>query len=144
MPDPRRDPPAPAAAVVPRRRAGRPRLAADKLRSAALPSIRLTPAELAHVEALAATHNLSVSALVRRIVLGRRLPQPVPRINLEVWAKLGPLAGNLNQHIKAIHQGRASAAPLALLLDIRHLLDRLRAALRGEEPDHGPQPLEPR
>jgi hypothetical protein len=144
MPDKSLDRSPATAPVVPRRRAGRPRLAADQLRSAALPSIRVTQTELAHIEALAEIHNLRVSDLVRRLVLGRRLPRPVPRINLEAWAKLGPLAGNLNQHIKAIHQGRAAGVPLPLLHELRQLLDRLRAALRGEETDHDPEPLEPR
>jgi hypothetical protein len=140
MPDPRCAPP--AAAVGPlRRRAGRPRLAADRLRSAALPPVRLTEAELGQVEELANTHGLCVSELVRRIVLGRRLPQAVPRVNLEVWARLGPLAGNLNQYMKAINQGRAGGVPLALLLEIRQLLDDLRDELRGRGGDHGPERL---
>jgi hypothetical protein len=138
MPDPRRDPPAASTGPL-RRRAGRPRLAAERLRSAALPPVRLTRAELGQVEELANTHGLSVSELVRRIVLGRRLPQAVPRVNLEVWAKLGPLAGNLNQYMKAINQGRAGGVPLDLLLEIRQLLDHLRDELRGRTSDHGPE-----
>jgi hypothetical protein len=140
MPDPRCDPPAPAAGPL-RRHAGRPRLTADRLRSAALPPVRLTEAELDQVVELASTHGVSVSELVRRIVLGRRLPQPVPRVNLQVWAKLGPLAGNLNQYVKAINQGRAGGVPLQLLLDIRQLLDHLRDELRGRAGDHGPERL---
>ena len=62
----------------------------------------------------------------------------MPRVNLEVWAKLGPLAGNLNQYMKAINQGRAGGVPLALLLEIRQLLDDLREELRGRGSDHGP------
>jgi hypothetical protein len=146
MPDAPRDPPAPAAGppgppLAPRRRGGRPRLAAERLRSAALPPVRLTQAELGQVEALAEGYGLSVSALIRRIVLGRRLPQPVPRVNLEAWAKLGPLAGNLNQYMKAINQGRAAGVPLPLLLEIRQLLDTLRDELRGRANDHGPERL---
>ena len=155
MPDPRRDPPAAPAAGADaadaagtgsadaplRRRAGRPRLAPECLRSAALPPVRLTAAELGQVEALANDHALSVSALVRRIVLGRRLPRAVPRVNLEVWAKLGPLAGNLNQYMKAINQGRAAGVPLSLLLEIRQLLDHLRADLRGRTTDHDSERL---
>src|SRR5712692_2613860 len=140
MPDLPRDTPAAGCGPL-RRRAGRPRLAADRLRSAALPPVRLTQAELGQVEELANTHGLSVSALVRRIVLGRRLPQPVPRVNLQAWAKLGPLAGNLNQYVKAINQGRAAGVPLPLLLEIRQLLDTLRDELRGRANDHGPERL---
>lgn len=144
MSDAPRDPaaPAPAPPAPPaRRRGGRPRLTAEQLRSATLPAIRLTRAELVQVEALAAAHRLRVSALVRRIVLGRRLPRPLPQVNLEVWAKLGPLAGNLNQYVKAIHQGRAAGAPLSLLLEIRQLLDTLRSALRDRPDDHDPERL---
>jgi hypothetical protein len=140
MADPPREPPAPPPGPA-RRRAGRPRLPAEQLRSAALPPVRLTLAELGHVEALAEEYGLSVSTLVRRILLGHQLPQPVPRINLEAWAKLGPLAGNLNQYMKAINQGRAGGVPKRLLLDIRQILDDLRDGLRGRGNDHGPEHL---
>src|SRR5260370_17341905 len=77
MPELPRD--APVAGDGPlRRRAGRPRLAADRLRSAALPPVRLTQAELDQVEELAKTHGLSVPAPVRPLLLPPPLPQPLP------------------------------------------------------------------
>ena len=95
-----------------RRRAGRPRAwrptacAAPPCRRSGSPRPSSTRSRRSPTR-----HGLSVSALVRRIVLGRRLPQPVPRVNLRAWAKLGPLAGNLNQYMKAINQGRAGGVP---------------------------------
>jgi hypothetical protein len=111
------------------RRAGRSRLATKCL------SVHLTETELAQVRALAEERRLSLAELVRRVVLGRGLPRPMPRINLEAWAKLGPLAGSLNQYVKAIDQGRAGDAPRALLLEIRQLLDLLRDGLLKGAPE---------
>jgi hypothetical protein len=128
MPDAPRRPPDPAGAGA-RRPRGRPRLENGHL------NVRLTAAENVRLRALAGEHRLSLSELVRRVMLGRRLPRPMPRVNLEVWARLGPLAGSLNQYVKAVDQGRAGDAPMALLLEIRQLLDLLRDGLRRGMPE---------
>jgi hypothetical protein len=113
----------------PRWKGGRPRLPAVKRRGAALPPVRLTVDELAAIAGEAESCGITVSELVRRRLLGRRLPRAVPRINREAWARLGPLAANLNQHVRAIHQGQAAGAPLPLLEDLRREVAALRQAL---------------
>jgi hypothetical protein len=78
---------------------------------------------------------MSVSSFVRRVVVGRRLPRPVPAINREAWARLGALGASFNQYVKAIQQGRAPAAHLGLLEELRQELASLRHALVGEVED---------
>jgi hypothetical protein len=112
-----------------RRRGGRPAAPADRRRTAALPPVSLTPGELAAVAAEAQLRNLTLTDLVRRRVLRRRLPRAVPRLNREAWYRLGPLAANLNQYVRAIHQGQAAGAPLALLEQLRVEVRALRQAL---------------
>jgi hypothetical protein len=119
----------------PRWKGGRPRLAASRRRGAALPPVRMTAGELAAIAAAAASCGLTLSELVRRRLLGRRLPRPVPRVNREAWSRLGPLAANLNQYVRAIHQGQAAGAPLALLEDLRRELAALRLALVDDPED---------
>src|SRR5258708_39771555 len=68
-----------------RRRGGRPSLPAERRRMAALPPVRLTTAELAAVAAEAGSCGLARGDMVRRRLLGRRLPRAGPRLNPEGW-----------------------------------------------------------
>jgi hypothetical protein len=125
--------PPPAAPPRKRRRGGRPQLGEGGRRSVLL-RCRVTPTEGVHVHALAEDAGLSISELLRRLALGRRIPRAIPRVNLEVWARLGPLAANFDQYLKAVRQGQAAGAPVALLLEIRDLVDALREELRRRDP----------
>lgn len=113
----------------PRWKGGRPSLPPARRRGAALPPVRLTSDELVAIAGEAESCGITVSELVRRRLLGRRLPRAVPRINREAWARLGPLAANLNQYVRAIHQGQAVGAPLPLLEELRREVAALRQAL---------------
>jgi len=113
----------------PRRCGGRPVLSADRRRAAALPPVRLTAGELAAVAEEAESCGITLSDLVRRRLLKRQLPRAVPWLNREAWSRLGPLAANLNQYVRAIHQGQAAGAPLALLEQLRGEVRALRRAL---------------
>jgi hypothetical protein len=95
----------------------------------------MTGGELAPIVAAAASCGLTLSELVRRRVLGRRLPRAVPPVNREAWSRLGPLAANLNQYVRAIHQGQAAGAPLGLLEALRHEIAALRLALVDDPED---------
>jgi hypothetical protein len=112
-----------------RRRGGRPAAPTDRRRTASLPPVCLTAGERAAVAAEAQLRNLTLSDLVRRRVLRRRLPRAVPRLDREAWSRLGPLAANLNQYVRAIHQGQAAGAPLVLLEQLRVEVRALRQAL---------------
>jgi hypothetical protein len=119
----------------PRWHGGRPRLSPNERRAAFLPHVRVTPAELERVRSQAEELRLSVGELIRRMVLRRQVWRAVPAINREVWGRLGPLAANLNQYVRAINQGQAAGAPLALLEDLRRELVALREALLGRDPE---------
>jgi hypothetical protein len=130
-----REPPGDDAPPRPRWKGGRPRLPPAERRAKALPSVRVRPDELARIQAHAALLGISITELIRRAVLKRRLPSPIPPLNREAWRKLGPLAGNLNQYVKAIHQGQAAGAPLELLEHLRPQLAALRQELLGRDPE---------
>jgi hypothetical protein len=105
-------------------------------RTAALPQVRVTPEEMAEVRRQAEEFGLAVGELIRRALFGRRSHEAVPAINREAWGRLGPLAANLNQYVKAIHQGRAAGAPLELLEQIRAQVLLLRESLLGRDPEN--------
>jgi hypothetical protein len=71
-----------------------------------------------------------VAAHMRKAALGE-LPSSVPAINREVWAELARVAGNLNQHQRAINEGSVTPAPFFDLADLRTLVDALRNELLG-------------
>jgi hypothetical protein len=114
------------------RRGGRPRLATDARRGVAL-RVRVTPTEHQRVRAQAYDLGVTVGELIRRLVLNRRV-SAIPSINREEWGRLGHLAANLNQYVKAIHQGQAAGAPLVLLEQLRTEVAALRQALLGDDP----------
>jgi hypothetical protein len=74
-------------------------------------------------------YGITLADLVRKRTLGRRLPRAVPRLDREAWSRLGPLAASLNQYVRAIQQGQAAGAPLALLEELRSEVQALRGAL---------------
>jgi hypothetical protein len=87
------------------------------------------------VEAQAQAVDLSLAEWIRRALLGRRMPAAVPIVNREVWARLGPLAANLNQAVKAINLGKVDPLPLDLLEQLRREVQALREELRGRDPE---------
>jgi hypothetical protein len=125
----------PPSSSRPRWHGGRPRLKPAERRSADLSHVRVTPAEFEQVRAQAAELGLSVAELIRRAVLGIQLRRAVPAINREAWGRLGPLAANLNQYVRAINQGQATGAPRSLLEDLRREVAALREALLGRDPE---------
>ena len=129
--------PTPAGLSPPRWRGGRPARAAGERRSAVLPRVRVTPAELEEVRVRAGELGVPVAELIRGALLERGArAAAVPQLNREAWGRLGPLAANLNQYLKAIHEGRAAGAPRRLLEDLRAAVSDLRRSLlgRGEPP----------
>ncbi len=119
----------------PRWKGGRTSLPASSRRGSSLPAVRLTEGELAAVQADARSCGITVSDLVRRRLLGRRVPRAVPAVNRDAWARLGPMAANLNQYVRAIHQGQAAGAPLAVLEALRREVAALRRALLDDSED---------
>ena len=70
-----------------------------------------------------------VAAHIRKAALGE-LPLTIPSINREAWAELARVAANLNQHQRAINEGRAVPGPIDLS-DLRASVDALRNELLG-------------
>jgi hypothetical protein len=122
-----------AAAINGRDEVARPLQYVGELRSSF--DIYLNVAERAVIHEKAIATRLPMSAFIRRAALGLRC-SPVPAINAEQWAKLGPLAANLNQIAKNLNEGDIfTVSDMITLNELQALLTDIRLALTGKEPD---------
>jgi hypothetical protein len=100
----------------------------DKLeaRTAHLPPVRLTEAELAIVVELAAAAGLSVSEFARqRIFAGRTTPRPA-LADAQLLSDLNRCGVNLNQIARALNAGRGVPTSADSTLEaFRSVLDRV-------------------
>lgn len=110
----------------------RPLLSAVELRSSF--DIYLSEAERTLIRDKAIATRLPMSAFIRRSALGQHCPA-VPAINAEQWARLGPLAANINQIAKGLNEGDMFSVSDAICMDeLRMLLTDIRLALTGQDP----------
>lgn len=94
-------------------------------------TVRLTPAEAAEVAEHAEACGLSISALIRRRVLGLALPEgSAPPLNLSAWRELAHLAGNFNQMVKHANEQRVNGVAVLDLDAVKNLLTKLDGALK--------------
>lgn len=95
--------------------------------------VRVTAAEYAALQEKAAALHMTPAQWLREAALKRRIPSPpAPAINVAEYGKLAHLSANLNQLVKAVHEGRSVTLNEAMM---QHLLDevaRLRLALLGQ------------
>ncbi len=96
---------------------GRPRKAEGERRDASLPPVRVTSAELAHVEAQAAQAGLPVSDYVRRRALGGRITARQTATDERALDELNRIGVNLNQLTHAANMGKTLEGKLADTLD---------------------------
>ena len=79
------------------KRTGRPRMAKGEGRTASLPPVRITPAELAIVQEQAARAGLSLSDFSRRVILRKRVAPAITDTDEAALAELARIGVNLNQ-----------------------------------------------
>jgi hypothetical protein len=116
-----------------RKRGGRPKKGDAERRSVQL-GTKLTTAESEYVKRLAQTLNLTPCDLTRRVLLGTRLPRPIPEINQQAWAELRPLADELRRVINRSRADGATAVDAELLEQLFEVVQSLRLELRGIKP----------
>lgn len=98
-------------------RTGRPRKEPDERRDASLPPVRVTAAELAHVEAQAAQAGVAVSEFVRTRAVGGTVTQRRAKSDDRAIYELNRIGNNLNQIAHAAHLGKPLEGKLADALD---------------------------
>lgn len=108
---------------------GRPKKTSPQLRDTFF-QVRLTVVERAELEQQAAHFDITLSELLRRRALGRRLPLPKAeeKANATMATALLRIGVNLNQIAKNMNAGRGMPMHLPnLVADIRAHVDRLTA-----------------
>lgn len=91
-------------------------------RKAVVP-IRYTTEERERLYGAARSVGLSLSEYVRRAALKRPLPKAsAPEVNRDTYRELCRIGNNLNQLMRAIHEGRASGVDLAQLTELKTLV----------------------
>jgi hypothetical protein len=93
--------------------------------------IKLSLAEMELLRATARESGIPLRTFVRRCAIGQRLPQPVPKVNVELARELSRVGSNLNQLLHAINSGKAGEPPAVDLLQLQDLLAQVRRQLRG-------------
>jgi len=110
-------------------RNGRPKLAPESVRTKTI-GVRVNPAELDELGKKAEVMGVLPAHYLRIVGLAKRLPPPpVPAVNREEYARLGRLAGNLNQLAQAVNRGEITEINPGLLFDIKQEVSLLRLSL---------------
>ena len=89
-------------------------------------NLRLTLAELAHVNAQAAHAGIAAHDYVRRRVLGHRVPPARSQIDASLLSELNRLGVNLNQLTRSHNSGAGVQAEAAVLFaEVRGLIEQI-------------------
>lgn len=91
----------------------RPKMAPDERRDAQVPPLRVTAAELHHVEEQAAAAGLSLSDYCRRVLLAQRVQPRRSQTDAAALLELNRIGVNLNQIARALNADRPERADLA-------------------------------
>ena len=107
-------------------RTGRPRMARDEARSASIPPVRLTAAELAYVQVQAASAGLALSDYCRRLILRPRVAPAVTDTDEAALADLNRIGVNLNQLVRRANASGKIPPHLAdVLAEVRAAVERI-------------------
>jgi len=97
----------------------------EVIRSAVVP-VRFSPDERDRLKGFAEARRLSLSDFIRRVALGRKLPQVVSaEINRQVYVELARIGNNLNQMVRAANGGMFKVADMALLTRLAEVVRQL-------------------
>jgi hypothetical protein len=89
-------------------------------------NLRLTLAELAHVQAQAAHAGIGAHDYARRRVLGHRVPPARSQIDATLLSDLNRIGVNLNQLARASNSGADVQAEAAVLLaQVRGIIEQI-------------------
>jgi len=100
------------------------------IRSCVIP-VRLTPEERDKLKEIAESHHVSISELIRRFSLRRKLPAPIPEINIKTYRELAAVGNNLNQMVKELYIGLFRGVDENFFHDLKKLIQRTSLELMG-------------
>ena len=95
----------------------RPLKQAHEKRSARLPPVRVTAAELAHVQKQADHAGLSVTDYLRTLALGQQVKPRKTKLEASLLVELNRIGVNLNQIAHAANIGRTEQSIMTYAID---------------------------
>lgn len=105
-------------------RMARPKKQDHEKRSALIPPVRVTEAEMAHVIAQSEAANLTVTDYARQRVLTGKVTLPPSPIDASLLSDLNRIGNNLNQIARQVNRGRQHDPD-----HLGHVLHQLNTAL---------------
>lgn len=114
----------------PKRRGGRPRKAPAALRNKRL-NVRFTESEYAQLCEKAVAANLTPTDYAHAELVGADMPKSVPKINIDMYRWLQPLAVNVNGLAKKASSGEQVNIDSTALKQVVAEIIKLRKALLG-------------
>ncbi len=100
-----------------KRKGGRPRKAADELRTERLSAPTLTAAERAYVERQAELAGLTLAEFQRRAMLGIRITPRASAADDRAIAEVNRIGVNLHQITRALNFGQGIPNDIAIVMD---------------------------
>ena len=114
----------------PKRRGGRPKKSPAALRNKRL-NVRFTESEYGVLCLKAAAANLTPTDFAHAKIIGADIPKSVPKLNIEMYRWLHPLAVNINELAKKANSGEQVQLDSSSLNSFSNELNKLRRALLG-------------
>ena len=94
--------------------------------------VRFTDSEYVQIREESGLFHLSLSELIRRHTLRRKMPTPaVSGLQKETYIELSRIGNNLNQVVKLIHERRLYQVPIDLLNELVSTVKRIGLQLAG-------------
>lgn len=112
---------------------GKPKSAPSKVKKNTL-QVRLSDEDLLVLADKSQHVGVSYSTFLREAGLGRDLPRPIPRINIDTHQELGRIGHNLNQLVKSVHEGRLQilrSADAETVHELAAIIPVVRREVRG-------------
>lgn len=113
---------------------GKPKSAVSKVKKNTL-QVRLSDEDLLVLADKSRHVGVSYSTFLREAGLGRELPRPIPRINIDTHQQLGRIGVNLNQLLRRIHEGKIQFlcdADMETVHELAAIIPVIRREVRGK------------
>jgi len=106
-----------------------------KIRKCVIP-VRFTESERKHLYELGNAHSLSLSSLIRRLSIKKRLPPArAKEVNLKTYQELCRIGSNLNQLVRAVHQWQIPDDYSLQISELKKVIKELAFEVLGETCD---------
>ncbi len=100
------------------------------IRSCVVP-VRLTPDEKEKLQEIASNYHLSLSELIRRFTLRRKLPASIPEVNIKTYKELAAIGNNLNQMVRELYLGIFRGIDEGFFYDLKKQIKNVSLEVTG-------------